>query len=118
MFLENKGSLRENDQNVSDYTIPHGDWFEYVSSPHYLAEIVSLLFSFLKIDGQLLLFLFFFLLQTIIFETLIFPEGIDLLGFLFTVFPFAVEVMYGGLVIASGFSDITIWLLFGFVVCL
>ncbi|KAL7143840.1 hypothetical protein ABFS83_08G218600 [Erythranthe nasuta] len=58
------GSLRENNQKVNDYTIPHGDWFEYVSSPHYLAEIV----------------------------------------------------MYGGLVIASGFSDITVWLLFGFVV--
>ncbi|KAI3451301.1 hypothetical protein Pfo_007966 [Paulownia fortunei] len=58
------GSLRENDQKVSDYAIPHGDWFEYVSSPHYLAEIV----------------------------------------------------IYGGIAIASGFSDITIWLLFGFVV--
>ncbi|KAG8368147.1 hypothetical protein BUALT_Bualt15G0014800 [Buddleja alternifolia] len=58
------GSLRKNDKKVDDYAIPHGDWFEYVSSPHYLAEIV----------------------------------------------------MYGGIVIASGFSDITIWLLFGFVV--
>ncbi|PIM99037.1 putative steroid reductase [Handroanthus impetiginosus] len=58
------GSLRENDEKVDDYLIPRGDWFEYVSSPHYLAEIV----------------------------------------------------IYGGLVIASGFSDITIWLLFGFVV--
>ncbi|KAK6150324.1 hypothetical protein DH2020_015256 [Rehmannia glutinosa] len=58
------GSLRENDQKVNDYAIPHGDWFKYVSSPHYLAEIV----------------------------------------------------IYGGLVIASGFSDITMWLLFGFVV--
>ncbi|GER34861.1 3-oxo-5-alpha-steroid 4-dehydrogenase family protein [Striga asiatica] len=58
------GSLRENDQKVNDYEIPRGDWFEYVSSPHYLAEIV----------------------------------------------------IYGGLVIASGFFDITMWLLFGFVV--
>ncbi|KAL0323544.1 UNVERIFIED_CONTAM: Glutamine synthetase, chloroplastic [Sesamum angustifolium] len=58
------GSLRDNDEKVDDYAIPRGDWFEYVSSPHYLAEIV----------------------------------------------------IYGGLVVASGFSDITIWLLFGFVV--
>ncbi|KAL0365624.1 UNVERIFIED_CONTAM: Polyprenol reductase 2 [Sesamum angustifolium] len=59
-----KSSLRDNDEKVDDYAIPRGDWFEYVSSPHYLAEIV----------------------------------------------------IYGGLVVASGFSDITIWLLFGFVV--
>ena len=25
---------------VDEYVIPHGDWFEIVSSPHYLAEIV------------------------------------------------------------------------------
>ncbi|GFP84052.1 polyprenol reductase 2 [Phtheirospermum japonicum] len=58
------GSLRENDKKANDYAIPVGDWFDYVSSPHYLSEIV----------------------------------------------------IYGGLVIASGFSDITILLLFGFVV--
>ncbi|KAI3959386.1 hypothetical protein MKW98_018976 [Papaver atlanticum] len=44
--------------------IPYGDWFRFVSSPHYLAEIV----------------------------------------------------IYGGLLFASGGSDLTIWLLFGFVV--
>lgn len=27
---------------MNDYAIPRGDWFEYVSSPHYLAEIVSI----------------------------------------------------------------------------
>ncbi|KAL0334625.1 UNVERIFIED_CONTAM: Polyprenol reductase 2 [Sesamum radiatum] len=64
LVSENQGSLRDNDEKVDDYAIPRGDWFEYVSSPHYLAEIV----------------------------------------------------IYGGLVVASGFSDITIWLLFGFVV--
>ncbi|XP_073278459.1 polyprenal reductase 2-like [Primulina huaijiensis] len=58
------GSLRENEEQVNDYAVPHGDWFEYASSAHYLAEIV----------------------------------------------------IYGGLVIASGFSDVTILLLFGFVV--
>jgi len=25
---------------VDEYVIPHGDWFEIVSTPHYLAEIV------------------------------------------------------------------------------
>lgn len=58
------GSVRENGHKADEYAIPEGDWFEYVSSPHYLAEIV----------------------------------------------------IYAGLVIASGFSDITIWLVFGFVV--
>ncbi|XP_016464455.1 polyprenal reductase 2 [Nicotiana tabacum] len=34
------GSLRENREHSDDYVVPHGDWFQYVSSPHYLAEIV------------------------------------------------------------------------------
>ncbi|PIA33590.1 hypothetical protein AQUCO_04100192v1 [Aquilegia coerulea] len=58
------GSLREHKEHTNEYRIPHGDWFEIVSCPHYLAEIV----------------------------------------------------IYGGLLIASGGSDLTIWLLFGFVV--
>ncbi|KAF7143953.1 hypothetical protein RHSIM_Rhsim05G0067900 [Rhododendron simsii] len=58
------GSLRENSEQADEYVIPHGDWFDYVSSPHYLAEIV----------------------------------------------------IYAGLVVASGGTDLTIWLLFGFVV--
>lgn len=32
-------SLRINNPNVS-YQIPYGDWFEYVSCPHYLTEIL------------------------------------------------------------------------------
>jgi hypothetical protein len=35
---------------VDEYVIPHGDWFEIVSTPHYLAEIVrslSLSLSFM-----------------------------------------------------------------------
>nr|VDC82500.1 unnamed protein product [Brassica rapa] len=59
-----QGSLRENPSQAKEYIIPHGDWFEIVSSPHYLAEIV----------------------------------------------------LYVGLVIASGGTDITVWLLFGSVV--
>ncbi|XP_044509169.1 polyprenol reductase 2-like isoform X2 [Mangifera indica] len=58
------GSLREHAERVDDYVVPHGDWFEIVSSPHYLAEIV----------------------------------------------------IYAGLLVASGGEDLTIWLLFGFVV--
>ncbi|XP_072984104.1 polyprenal reductase 1-like [Typha latifolia] len=57
------GSLREGKRN-DEYVIPHGDWFNYVSSPHYLAEIV----------------------------------------------------IYAGILVASGGSDITVWLLFIFVV--
>ncbi|KAF9620756.1 hypothetical protein IFM89_014360 [Coptis chinensis] len=58
------GSLREHKEQTDEYVIPHGDWFEIVSCPHYLAEIV----------------------------------------------------IYAGLLVASGGSDPTIWLLFGFVV--
>ncbi|KAL3539036.1 hypothetical protein ACH5RR_002402 [Cinchona calisaya] len=58
------GLARENSDQIDDYVIPYGDWFKYVSSPHYLAEIV----------------------------------------------------MYGGLLVGSGCSDMTMWLLFAFVV--
>ncbi|KAH9610718.1 hypothetical protein KSS87_003669 [Heliosperma pusillum] len=34
------GNLREVKEQADDYKIPHGDWFEIVSSPHYLAEMV------------------------------------------------------------------------------
>ncbi|KAJ1375442.1 3-oxo-5-alpha-steroid 4-dehydrogenase, C-terminal [Sesbania bispinosa] len=57
------GSLRESRQ-VDEYVIPRGDWFEIVSSPHYLSEIV----------------------------------------------------IYASFVVATGGSNLTIWLLFVFVV--
>ncbi|KAI4375630.1 hypothetical protein MLD38_013478 [Melastoma candidum] len=34
------GSLRENREQREEYVVPRGDWFEIVSCPHYLAEIV------------------------------------------------------------------------------
>ncbi|XP_051133846.1 polyprenol reductase 2-like [Andrographis paniculata] len=58
------GSLRPSKEMINQHTIPRGDWFELVSSPHYFAEIV----------------------------------------------------IYLGLVIASGCFDLTIWLLWDFVV--
>ncbi|KAE8715665.1 Polyprenol reductase 1 [Hibiscus syriacus] len=58
------GSLRERGDRTAEYIIPRGDWFEVVSSPHYLAEMI----------------------------------------------------IYAGLLVASGGTDITIWLLLGFVV--
>ncbi|XP_027353881.1 polyprenol reductase 2 [Abrus precatorius] len=57
------GSLRVSRQ-AEEYVIPHGDWFEIVSSPHYLSEIV----------------------------------------------------IYASFVVATGGSNLTIWLLFVFVV--
>ncbi|KAG4973750.1 hypothetical protein AAZX31_11G108200 [Glycine max] len=57
------GSLRHSRQ-ADEYVIPHGDWFEIVSSPHYLSEIV----------------------------------------------------IYASFVVATGGSNLTIWLLFVFVV--
>ncbi|KAL1801960.1 hypothetical protein DCAR_0933459 [Daucus carota subsp. sativus] len=58
------GMLRKNKTQAEAYVIPGGDWFNQVSSPHYLAEIV----------------------------------------------------IYGGLLVASGCAEPTIWLLFSFVV--
>ncbi|XP_023755864.1 polyprenol reductase 2 [Lactuca sativa] len=58
------GSLRDKSEKLEEYVIPYGDWFEYVSSPHYTAEIV----------------------------------------------------IYGGLVVASGGADLSLWLLLAFVV--
>ncbi|GLU19798.1 hypothetical protein SLE2022_360250 [Rubroshorea leprosula] len=58
------GSIREHRDQSDKYVIPSGDWFDMVSSPHYLAEMV----------------------------------------------------IYAGLLIASGGTDFTIWLLLAFVV--
>ncbi|CAL5378325.1 unnamed protein product [Camellia sinensis] len=58
------GSLRKKPEQANEYVIPHGDWFDYVSSPHYLAGLV----------------------------------------------------ICAGLMVASGGADLTVWLIFGFVV--
>ncbi|KAM1382077.1 hypothetical protein ACFX2F_034588 [Malus domestica] len=39
-------TLRDHSEQNDEYVIPHGDWFEIVSSPHYLAEMVSLVTPF------------------------------------------------------------------------
>lgn len=39
-FVLWQGSLRKHKKS-DEYVIPRGDWFSYVSCPHYLAEIVS-----------------------------------------------------------------------------
>ncbi|KAL9271715.1 Polyprenol reductase 2-like protein, partial [Drosera capensis] len=58
------GKLRQGKEHADNYAIPYGDWFDMVSSPHYLAEIV----------------------------------------------------IYAGILVASGGTDLTVWLLFVFVV--
>jgi len=35
-----RNSARSADDNGSHYSVPYGDWFRHVSSPHYLAEIL------------------------------------------------------------------------------
>ena len=45
--------LRAEDPNV--YGIPYGDWFEFVSSPHYLAEILIYISIFISSGGGYLL---------------------------------------------------------------
>ena len=42
----------ESGRTVKLYRIPYGDWFEYVSSPHYLAEILIYISFFLIQKGQ------------------------------------------------------------------
>ncbi|CAI9104651.1 OLC1v1003369C2 [Oldenlandia corymbosa var. corymbosa] len=42
------GLVREKSEGSDDYVIPYGDWFRYVSCPHYLAEIVCLLSVFVQ----------------------------------------------------------------------
>ena len=34
------------------YKVPHGDWFNHVSSPHYLAEILIYIALFAAMKGQ------------------------------------------------------------------
>ena len=34
------------------YKVPNGDWFEHVSSPHYLAEILIYVSLFITMQGQ------------------------------------------------------------------
>ncbi|XP_078381124.1 polyprenal reductase-like [Oculina patagonica] len=41
-----------NEQTIKVYRIPYGDWFHYVSSPHYLAEILIYFSFFLIQKGQ------------------------------------------------------------------
>jgi 3-oxo-5-alpha-steroid 4-dehydrogenase 3 len=83
---------------VDEYVIPHGDWFEIVSTPHYLAEIVRSLSLSLIHD-----------LHTVI-EWNWGAEGSHFM------FMLMIQVIYAGVVFGSGGADLTIWLLFGFVV--
>ena len=39
-------------KKVKEYRIPYGDWFDHVSSPHYLAEIIVYIAFFLIQKGQ------------------------------------------------------------------
>lgn len=62
------GSLREQ-RGADEYIIPSGDWFEYVSCPHYLSEIViyaGILIASGAFDLTVWL-LFFFVASNLIF---------------------------------------------------
>ncbi|OMO74423.1 hypothetical protein CCACVL1_16748 [Corchorus capsularis] len=52
-------SLRAHSEQVDDYVIPTGDWFELVSSPHYLAEIVLYAGLVIASGGDLTVWLLF-----------------------------------------------------------
>lgn len=39
-------------KKVKEYRIPYGDWFDHVSSPHYLAEIIVYIAFFLIQKGR------------------------------------------------------------------
>ncbi|KAJ6739173.1 POLYPRENOL REDUCTASE 2-LIKE [Salix koriyanagi] len=62
------GSLREHVGKVDEYVIPCGDWFEIVSSPHYLAEIVIYAGVVFASGGDLAIWLLFgFVVSNLIF---------------------------------------------------
>uniref|UniRef100_A0A6N2MUV2 3-oxo-5-alpha-steroid 4-dehydrogenase C-terminal domain-containing protein n=1 Tax=Salix viminalis TaxID=40686 RepID=A0A6N2MUV2_SALVM len=62
------GSLREHVGKVDEYVIPCGDWFEIVSSPHYLAEIVIYAGIVFASGGDLTIWLLFgFVVSNLIF---------------------------------------------------
>ncbi|KAJ6707956.1 DFG10 PROTEIN [Salix viminalis] len=62
------GSLREHVGKVDEYVIPCGDWFEIVSSPHYLAEIVIYAGVVFASGGDLTIWLLFgFVVSNLIF---------------------------------------------------
>lgn len=97
--------MRENRKDNDEYAVPYGDWFQYVSSPHYLAEIVTSL-SLTNVLG-----VFISCLST---HTKLTFAGSNLqVPFCFSL---VLKVVYAGFVVASGCSDLTIWLLWGFTV--
>ncbi|GLT86136.1 hypothetical protein SLE2022_042980 [Rubroshorea leprosula] len=53
------GSLRSRPGEIDKYVIPRGDWFEIVSSPHYLAEIVIYVGLLIASGGDLTVWLLF-----------------------------------------------------------
>lgn len=105
-FLSQKirGSLRENEKQDDDYSIPYDNCFDYVSSLHYLAEIISLS----SISSSCI--------TSPITSTIPCICVSYLLLFLF--FIPNLEVIYVGVAITSGWLNVTIWLLFVFVVSL
>lgn len=46
-WIFNQGSLREHRGQTAEYVIPRGDWFDFISSPHYVAEMVIFFLSWL-----------------------------------------------------------------------
>lgn len=90
--------MRENREHSDDYVVPDGDWFQYVSSPHYLAEIVTSLS-----------------LTNVLYISRYRPLSRSKLHVSFC-FLLVLKVIYAGFVVASGCSDLTICLLWVFVV--
>ncbi|KAF3685691.1 putative protein BASIC PENTACYSTEINE4-like [Capsicum annuum] len=102
-MVSSEGSLRENREDNDDYVVPYGDWFQYVSSPHYLAEIVTSL-SLSNVLGVFISRLNTHKkLSTVVLQVPL-------------CFSFVLKVIYAAFVVASGCSDLTIWLLWGFTV--
>lgn len=102
----NQGSLREKKEQADDYIIPHGDWFEYVSCAHYLAEIVSFFSAVISFNIFLSSVWFSF------FRVAFWNHKYTCSDF----FSMVMKVIYFGILIASGGLDVMVWLLFGFVV--
>ena len=112
MMISCQGELREGKEKANDAVIPRGDWFELVSSPHYLAEMVilSLDWSCYYLDAK---YLGYKLKSGLNVPHQEIPISIckDIRAIYLEVL-----LVYGGIMVASVGTDLTIWLLYVFVV--
>ena len=50
--IHSKSTTNKNDNNTRQYFIPMGGWFNYISCPHYFAEIIIYLSLVIFTSGK------------------------------------------------------------------